>query len=62
MHKESDKALILPNRMDPKLTLNQGPCKVMNCDEAKETLQMQTKNNIEPTNARNVRPHFWQMT
>jgi len=57
-YKSGDKVLILPNSLDPKLALNQGPYKVISYNEKNGTLHIQRKNYIEPINVRNVRPYF----
>jgi transposase InsO family protein len=57
-YKPGDKVLILPNRLDPKLKLNQGPYKVIHYNEANGTLQIRRGNYIEPINIRLVRPYF----
>ncbi len=53
-----DKVLILPNSLDPKLKLNQGPYKVISYDKSNGTLHIQRKHYVEPINIRNVRPYF----
>jgi len=57
-YKPGDKVLILSNKLDPKLKLNQGPFKVIHYNEANGTLQIRRGNYIEPINIRLVRPYF----
>ena len=57
-YKPGDKVLILTNKLDPKLKLNQGPYKVIHYNEANGTLQIRRGNYIEPINIRLVRPYF----
>ena len=56
--KPGDKVLILPQRLDPKMTLNQGPYDVVDHNTSNGTLQIRRGNCIEPINIRNVRPYF----
>ena len=56
--KPGDKVLILPQRPDPKMTLNQGPYDVVDYNASNGTLQIRRGNHIEPINVRNVRPCF----
>jgi hypothetical protein len=57
-YQPGDKVLILPAPFDPKLTLNQGPFRVIHFDKATGTLQIRRKNYIESINIRRVRPYF----
>jgi len=57
-YQPGDKVLILPNSLDPKLKLNQGPYKVISYDKSNGTLHIQRQHYIEPINIRNVRPYF----
>ena len=43
-YQAGDKVLILPNMMDPKMPLNQGPYKVLSYDESSGTVRIQRKN------------------
>ena len=57
-YKPGDKVLILTQRMDPKLKLNDGPYTVESYNELNGTLQIRRGNYIEPINIRLVRPYF----
>ena len=57
-YKPGDKILILADRLDPKLRLNQGPFKVVSFNKTNGTLLIKRNNYIEPINMRLVRPYF----
>ena len=57
-YKPGDKVLIMTQRLDPKLKLNDGPYTVESYNQVNGTLQIRRGNYIEPINVRLVRPFF----
>ena len=48
----------MPQRLDPKMKLNEGPYTVVDYNASNGTLQIRRGNYIEPINIRNVRLYF----
>jgi hypothetical protein len=57
-YKPGDKVLIMTQRLDPKLKLNDGPYTIEAYNQVNGTLQIHQGNCIEPINIRLVRPFF----
>ena len=50
--------LLLPNPLDPKMTLNRGPFKIVSVNRSNGILRIQRGNYVEPIHIRHVRPYF----
>ena len=50
--------LVLPNPLDPKMTLNRGPFKIVSYNRSNGILRIQRGNYVEPIHICRVRPYF----